>query len=216
MRFFVLDKYNTWYDWRLTLTAKTMTDPEPKTNYVQIDGRSGTLDLSEALTGEVLYSDRTVTASFRSSEGTFQERAALMRTITRALHGKKVRIQEPDDPEHYFLGRVKIKSAEQDQVHIAFTMEAVCDPWRYAAEETTRRVEPAGQTVQVVINNTGVKAVTPTITTEAPATLTFTGETTTLQAGAYQVAGIKLAQGVNVVGVTSTGAVTFVYREADL
>ena len=46
-RFFILDKFNTWYDWRCTLTSKSVTPAEPKTNYVTIDGCSyleGTYD----------------------------------------------------------------------------------------------------------------------------------------------------------------------------
>lgn len=215
MRFFVLDKYNTWYDWRLTLTAKDVTAPEAKTNYVSIDGMSGTLDLSEALTGDVLYNDRTVTASFWSSEGTFQERAALLKTVTAALHGKKVQIIEPDDPEHYFLGRIKIKGVEQDQVHIAFTIEATCEPWRYAVEETERRVDVNGD-LDAVINNTGVKTLTPTLTVTGTVYVTFNGNTTKLTAGTWKITDLRLAQGVNVVKLTGWGSVTFTYREASL
>ena len=215
MRFFVLDKYNTWYDWRLTLTAKDVTAPEAKTNYVSIDGMSGTLDLSEALTGDVLYNDRTVTASFWSSEGTFQERATLLKTVTAALHGKKVRIIEPDDPEHYFLGRIKIKGVEQDQVHIAFTIEATCEPWRYAVEETERRVDVNGD-LDAVINNTGVKTLTPTLTVTGTVYVTFNGNTTELTAGTWKITDLRLAQGVNVVKLTGWGSVTFTYREASL
>ena len=215
MRFFVLDKYNTWYDWRLTLTAKDVTAPEAKTNYVSIDGMSGTLDLSEALTGDVLYNDRTVTASFWSSEGTFQERATLLKTVTAALHGKKVRIIEPDDPEHYFLGRIKIKGVEQDQVHLAFTIEATCEPWRYAVEETERRVDVNGD-LDAVINNTGVKTLTPTLTVTGTVYVTFNGNTTELTAGTWKITDLRLAQGVNVVKLTGWGSVTFTYREASL
>lgn len=215
MRFFVLDKYNTWYDWRLTLTAKDVTAPEAKTNYVSIDGMSGTLDLSEALTGDVLYDDRTVTASFWSSEGTFQERVALLKTVTAALHGKKVQIIEPDDPEHYFLGRIKIKGVEQDQVHIAFTIEATCEPWRYAIEETERRVDVNGD-LDAVINNTGVKTLTPTLTVTGTVYVTFNGNTTKLTAGTWKITDLRLAQGVNVVKLVGWGSVTFTYREAGL
>lgn len=223
MRYFILDKYNTWYDWRLTLTAKDVTAPEPKTNYVEIDGMSGTLDLSEALTGDVLYHDRTVTASFWSSEGTFQERVAVLRNITAALHGKKVQIIEPDDPTHYFLGRVKIKDVKQDQVHIEFTIEATCDPWRYAVEETERSV-PVGGDVDAVIHNNGVKALTPTLTVAAlgPMYVTFNGITTTLDTGeilntgTWKIPDLRLRQGVNIVHLFGNGTVTFTYREAGL
>ena len=214
-RFIIFDKYNTWYDWRLTLTAKDVTPPEPKTNYVDLDGMHGSLDLSEALTGEVAYGDRTLAASFWSSEGTFVERLALIKTITAALHGKKVRIVEPDDPEHYFLGRVRITSQAHDQVHTEFSVEAICDPWRYALNETRRVVDVDGA-VDVVINNGGVKTLSPSVTVSGTVTLTMGGQTATLTTGTYKVSNLKLRQGVNVVGLSGSGTVTFTYREATL
>ena len=214
-RFIIFDKYNTWHDWRLTLTAKDVTPPEPKTNYVDLDGMHGSLDLSEALTGEVAYGDRTLAASFWSSEGTFVERLGLIKTITAALHGKKVRIVEPDDPEHYFLGRVRITSQAHDQVHTEFSVEAICDPWRYALNETRRVVDVDGA-VDVVINNGGVKTLSPSVTVSGTVTLTMGGQTATLTTGTYKVSNLKLRQGVNVVGLSGSGTVTFTYREATL
>ena len=214
-RFFIFDKFNTWADWRLTLTAKDVTAPEPKTNYVQLDGMSGSLDLTEALTGGVTYNDRTVTASFWTSEGTAQERVTLLRNITAALHGKKVKIIEPDDPTHFFVGRAVLKSQVRDQVHTEFTVEATCEPWRYAVNETERRVD-VSDTVDVVLKNDGVKTLTPTVTLTAPMTLTFGGSAIELQAGSYRISGLRLSQGVNVVSVSGTGSITFTYREAEL
>ena len=198
MRYFVLDKFNTWYDWRLTLTSKDVTAPEVKTNYVSIDGMHGTLDLTEALTGDVLYNDRTVTASFWSDEGTFLERASLLKTITASLHGKKVQIIEPDDPEHYFLGRIKIKNVVQDQVHIEFTIEATCEPWRYAIEETNRRVDVNGDT-DVVIHNTGAKAITPVLVVTGGVYVTHGNNISLLNEGSWKVTDLRLSQGTNIV-----------------
>ena len=154
-RFFILDKFNTWYDWRLILTAKNITPPEPKTNYIEIDGMSGTLDLSESLTGEVTYKDRTLTASFWTDEGNFDERAKLLLKITSELHGRKIKIVEPDDPDHYFYGRVKVKSTSNNLAYSTIDIEAVCDPWRYAINEIERLVPLDNKSVDVVIINRG-------------------------------------------------------------
>lgn len=216
MRQFIFDKFNTWYDWHLTLTAKDVTPPEAKTNYVSLDGANGTLDLSEALTGEVAYNDRTVTASFWTSEGTFPDRVMVCRDIAAALHGKKVHIVEPDDPDHYFLGRVRIKSQTHDQVHAEMTLEAVCEPWRYAINETERLVELSNEMVDVVIRNNGVKSLCPVLNVTGTVHVTTNGVTTELTAGSYKLTDIRLTQGVNVVRVSGNGSVTFTYREATL
>ena len=217
-RFFILDKYNTWYDWNLILTAKTISDPEPNTNYVNIGGINGSLDLSEALTGEITYKDRTISATFWTNVGTRTEREKLLRDITRVLHGKKIKIVEPDDPTHYFYGRVTIKSKSNILAYLEFTIEAICEPWRYAIEDYTRVVPVSSSTpVQVVINNKGVKTLCPIIKiTGGEITITYKNLFKPLMPGEYKITDIKLYTGSNIVGLSGEGVVTFTYKEADL
>lgn len=215
-RFFILDKLNTWYDLRSYLTAKDVTPPEPKTNYVELDGMSGTLDLSESLTGEITYEDRTVAATFWTCEGSYKDRERLLQKIVTSLHGKKIKIVEPDDPTHYFYGRVTVKSRKNTLAYAEYSIEAICEPWRYALEDTVRTVEVSGDTVSVVINNNGVKTICPDITVTGSVEISYNGAATTLTEGSYKITDIRLYQGSNIVGVSGTGTVTFTYREADL
>lgn len=216
-RFFILDKFNTWYDWDLILTGKSVTPPEPKTNYVNIDGMSGTIDLSESLTGEVTYNDRTVSASFWTDKGNRKDREKLLRDILRALHGKKIRLIDPDDPDHYFYGRVVINYSNNTLAYLEFSFDAVCEPWRYAINDSMRRVDVnSPEVTDVVIYNNGVRTLTPTITVTGSVDITYNGKTVSLTAGTYRVSDIKLRQGVNIIGVSGDGSVTFTYKEADL
>jgi hypothetical protein len=215
-RFFILDKFNTWYDWRCTLTSKDVTPADPKTNYVTIDGVSGSLDFSEVLTGAPVYGDRIVKASFMCSEGDHKERAALLRRITTALHGRRIKLIEPDDPEHYFLGRVKITEALNHMAYLEFTIEATCEPWRYAVNETTRAVEVAGNGVGLVINNDGDKTLCPVVVVTGYVAIACNGVTTQLNAGTYKITDLQLVPGVNVLSVTGRGSAVLTYREAVL
>lgn len=216
-RFFILDKFNTWYDWRLYLTSKDIPDAEPNTNYVQLDGVSGSLDLSESLTGEITYKDRTISATFWTDNGTRKDRERLLRNIVAALHGKKIKIVEPDDPDHYFYGRVTIKSKKNIIPYAEFTIEAICEPWRYALEDCSRIVEVnSAIATDVVIHNNGVKTVCPLITVIGSVSVAYEGAETELISGVYKISDLKLRQGVNVVSVSGTGSVTFTYKEADL
>lgn len=215
-RFFILDKYNTWYDWRLVLTAKNITPPEAKTNYVDLDGMSGSLDLSESLTGEITFTDRTITASFWTDEGTRKDREKRLREITSALHGRKIKIIEPDEPERYFYGRVKISNITNNSAYATFTLEATCEPWRYSLEDSSRTVEVNNSIASVVIRNNGVKTVCPIITVIGSIRIAYGEIATTLVDGSYKMPEVRLYQGVNVVEVSGTGSVTFVYKEADL
>jgi phage-related protein len=216
MRYFIFGNYNTWYDWRLTLTAKEMPPPEPKTNYIQLEGRHGSLDLSEALTGGVVYNDRTVSARFWTSEGTAAERVQVLREIITALHGKKVQIIEPDDPDHYFLGRVTVKPEAHDQVHDELTLTAICEPWRYAMEETRRRVDLGEKPVSVILENHGDKTIIPEIEVKGSVVLDFFGAIVELSDGSYKIPEIRLPHGAAYVTLTGSGSVTFIYREANL
>lgn len=214
-REFTFDNFRTWYDWRLTLTGKEIESAEPKTNYVQLDGANGSLDLTEALTGEVAYNDRTLTASFVTSEGDYAERERRLREILTALHGKKVQIIEPDDPDHYLLGRVKVLPGLRHLAYMELELEATCDPYRYAVRETTRTVDVAG-TTDAVIRNDGDLTLCPALTVTGTVTVTYAGASAKLTAGDYRITDLRLVHGVNVVGLSGSGSVTFTYREARL
>lgn len=214
-RYLTIDKYNTWYDWRLTLTSQELTPPEPKTNYIELDGAHGTLDLTEALTGEVTYADRVYKATFWTSEGTYTDRLRVLQDIVRTVHGWKSPIILPDDPDHYLMGRVLVKSRTWDRVHAEVAIEAICDPWLYAVNETERRVDMSG-TQDVVIHNHGRKTLCPVITVTNRMTLTYNGTTVELPVGTYQVTDLRLTPGANVISVTGYGTLTFTYREASL
>ena len=215
-RYFILDKFNTWYDWRLIRTSKDVTPPEPKTNYVNLDGMSGSLDLSEALTGEITYNDRTITATFWTDNGNRKDREALLQKITASLHGKKIKIIDSEDPKHYFYGRVKIKSQNNTLSYAEFSIEAVCEPWRYAIDESVRYVEVNNQTIDVVMSNNGVKTLSPTFTVTGSVTIGYNDATVALTDGVYRITDIKLYRGTNIVTVSGTGTVVFTYKEADL
>lgn len=216
-RYFILDKFNTWYDWNLILTAKDVTPPEPKTYLVDIDGADGSLDLSESLAGRVVYKDRKLSADFWTDHGNRKDRERMYREIIRSLHGKKIRIIEPDDPEHYFLGRVIVSKLSNNLAYATFTVTATCEPWRYSIEDSVRRINITGSTRKdVVISNNGVKILCPEIIVNGSVTLYFNGSETLLTTGSYKVSDLKLKQGSNVIGVSGNGSVVFKYKEADL
>lgn len=216
-RAFILDKFNTWVDWRLILTAKSVTPPELNTHYVNIDGRSGSLDLSEALTGEITYQDRTVSASFWTDDGTYTERSQLIRDIVTKLHGKKIKIIEPDDLTHYFLGRVKVKKTSNILPYATIELEATCDPWRYHICDTSRQVNTNGDNViKAVITNGGVKTLCPEIKVEGSVKLHYDGKEIELTTGDHKISDIRLKSGVTPIGVSGIGSVVFKYKEADI
>jgi hypothetical protein len=214
-RFFILDNQNTWYDFTFFLTNKVITPPELKTNYVEIDGMSGSLDLSESLTGEITYKDRTISASFCTDYGKRADRLKITNDFVKAVHGRKIKIIEPDDPKHYFYGRVSVKNIENILPYSTVDIEAVCEPWRYALHESIRTVDVNGS-VDVVINNHGIKTLCPDLVIDGKIIITQNNLSVSLSNGSYKISDLKLTRGSNVLTVSGKGSISFVYREADL
>lgn len=214
-RYFLIGKFNTFYDWNLILTSKSITPPEPKTYYVDIDGADGSLDLSEALSGATVYKDRNITATFWTDKGTRSDRVRLLQEIRSAVHGKKLSIIEPDDPSHYFTGRVKITGESNNLAYAEISIEAICEPYRYSNDISTRYCNITEATpTDVVIHNLGTKTLSPTVIVKGNVTLTYNGGSITLTDGSYKVADLNLYQGTNVIQVSGAGEVTFEYKEA--
>ena len=56
---------NTWDDWKLVPSNRPVIDPPTqKTNYIDIPGADGSLDISTALTGYPVYNDRVGSIEF--------------------------------------------------------------------------------------------------------------------------------------------------------
>ena len=217
-RCFIFDAYNTWTDWGLILTKKTdITPPEIKTNYVDITGMSGSIDLTEALSGEPTFEDRTFSADFCAVDGSYEERKKLLDSIISAIHGRKIKIIEPDDADHYFYGRVKIKNVTHAVPISEFTAECICDPWRYECREIVHTISVSSQTpVDVMIHNRGRKTVCPDIEILGQVMVTCCGVTSQATTGKYKITTFKLYQGENVIKVSGSGTLTLTYRRADL
>lgn len=61
---------NTWDDWHLVpLSRPFFAPPIPKTNFVDIPGGDGSIDLSTALSGRTVYENRTGTIEFMIVNG---------------------------------------------------------------------------------------------------------------------------------------------------
>lgn len=104
--------------------------PKPKTFRVSVEGRSGTIDMSE-WAGDVFYEDRTVTIKFRDMQGRASD------FITRFI-GQRVKVCfYSEEPDFYYYGRVE-NIQEQTREHVCnLTMTIVCHPYKYPISPTT-------------------------------------------------------------------------------
>ena len=129
----------------------------------------------------------------------------------------KIKIYEPDDPDHYFYGRVMITQQKNTRAYAEFSIQAVCDPWRYERDERTSVIEVASEEpTEWSFHNWGMRTICPDITVEGDVTFTCNGVTSEATTGQYKISTFKLFPGSNTIMVSGNGTVTLVFREATL
>ena len=216
MRGVYFGDYHTVADWGLILSAKKINPPTPKIINVDIDGRDGTLDLSRALTDDIKFNDREASFSFLVTEGTQSDREYMIQNIINSIHGKRLKIIEPDFLDLYLIGECSVSNVFNDRAYGSFDVSAECEPFRYYIEEVNRVITASASKVDIVLTNTGRKTVTPTVTVEGSVNLEFGESSVSLATGTYKLSNLLLKSGSTIVTVSGSGTVVFTYREGVL
>lgn len=216
MRGIKLNDIHTANDWELILNSKKIDPPTPKIVKVSIDGRTGDLDLSEALTGDIEYENRELTCTFLLCEGTHDERERRLTEIINTVHGRTKKIVLPDDPFYYFLGRCAISDVTNTRAYASFVLTADCEAFKYALTEVNRVITATSTVTDVILTNTGRRTLIPTVTVTGTVNLVIGSTSVSLSAGSYQLTALQLKTGSNAVSISGSGTVTFTYREAVL
>lgn len=199
---------HTGRDLGLVMTAKDLPAPKTQTYTVSIPGRNGLLDLSEFLTGEVAYDNRTLKFSF-IGDGSREYVLSLIDKFLE-LHGQYLTITTDDYPEWFYTGRADVACTDKGSyANITLTIDA--QPFRYKITPKSFDYDaPSNQSVTLF--NEG-RSVLPTITTSANTTLKQ-GETRyNLGVGTYELEDVILKTGNNTLTLTSEGTVNITYRE---
>ena len=93
-------------DFGMILTDLSLEMPEVKTKYQTLPLENGSIDLSEVVTGRPVYGLRTLKLTFKRRGASASEWLSVCSQIASAVHGKRLPITLPDDPDHYYLGRI--------------------------------------------------------------------------------------------------------------
>lgn len=200
-----------------TLNGCTLSDPEQKTNYVDKSGGDGSWDLSTVMTeGIPRYKTRTLNVRLENSEGTRDEREALINRMINLLDGLTWEVVLPDRTDYYVTARLHVAVEYNTPAHAAVVVTGVCEPWLYKKQETVVKGTAKTETQTLTLQNNGRRAVVPQIETTGSIQLTYGTTIINLSAGVYEWPELLLTPGDHVLEYSGSGVLTITYREAVL
>ena len=214
----ILGTYDTILNGPWTLSALELTAAQQRTQFVEVPGRDGELDLSAALTdGAPRYGNRTLTATLERSDGTRMDREYAINTMVNWLDGWRMDVRLPDDDTHYLTGRVHVAKLYNDMAHAAVSVTVICDPWRYSNHETVLTMAAGSSAAPARLPNGGRKTVVPLIQiTGGTVNLVAGSYSWALGAGTYQLPDLIVPQGGLDITYSGSGELRVSYREAVL
>lgn len=207
----IIDGVNTLEEYGLYLTQEIEIEaPAKKTNYLNIPGADGSIDLSDHPQGRPVYADREIGFELFKPVDDFDLRALRTEMMNR-WHGRKVKLHLPDDPAHYFYGVLNIGKQKKFNTGI-IPCVLLCDPWRYKNDVTsvTVNLSAGGNTLHLTNER---RPVNPKFTVQGSATVVTDNGQYVFEDGTYIELSIILGEGDNVITVSGTGTLTIEYQE---
>lgn len=216
---------HSFNDWGIILSSKIISPPEPQINKVNVPLRDGAIDLTESLTDDIKFKDRTITLNF-----TVTDRAtwtAKISEIENYLHGKKMKIVFDDDLAFYYVGRVSVNKWATNKNIGSLVVEGTVEPFKYDAASSSVDWEwdifdfensIINETGELIVNGETTislicrrKRMFPIFKASEPMTVKFDDETFHLAAGEQKLYGLFLCEGVNELTFNGNGTVSIDY-----
>ena len=125
--------YHTLNDWDLALGNNNyIGDPEMETTYIQVPGRSGLIDATEAISGRRIYKKRQLEFEL----GGIRDRLdwdSVISAFRNNVDGRVCRLTLDNDKSHYWHGRVYIRGFDRFRDLGTFTLAVpTADPYKYS------------------------------------------------------------------------------------
>lgn len=206
---------HSYKDLNLILAPFTPTPAEPQTNFLQVFGRDGSLDLTEAH-GEVKFKSREFTFTFTINpldEKTFDEKVS---QVSNALNGKQCKITLDRDPDYYWFGRCVVNKYAQNKRIGQIEIKATVNPYKLKQSATVASVALTSSEQSIALENGRMPTIPVIECTDDGVQVTFGSNTYVLNAGQHRVLGIRFVEGYNPLKLTGNGTITFTWQEGEL
>lgn len=121
---------HSYKDWGLILKSRpVISPPSPKTVYIDIPASDGIVDLTESLTGDVKFENRTITCEFNVIDHR-KRWSNIYSEILDYLHGKNMKLMIDENPDYYYEGRFKVNEWKSDKRTSTIVIEGNVEPYK--------------------------------------------------------------------------------------
>lgn len=225
------DMKHTWRDWRIVPTSRPVfKPPNVKKFEIEIPGADGLLDMTESLTREVHYNNRTGSLEFQVENKWSWHN--VYSDIMDFLHGQQMKAVLDDEPVFYYIGRFSVNDWKSDQMNSKIVIDYSVEPYKLEMfssmedwEWDTFNFETGiireykelrvDESLSFVIEGRR-KSVIPSFTVVSDdgsgLKVTFNGTTYDLPDGTTRVVNIVTKAGANTLVFTGNGTVSIDYR----
>lgn len=193
----------------------SISAPARQEKTVQIPGRTGSLDFSNALTGYPVYQDRTISFTLIPLGSRNAERVAAYRSKLMAYNAATVKVELPDIPDYYWEGILNVgenNSSRSGSIPISLSLVY---PFRRKKVLSSKTATVSEQ--DITLYNRGDEPVIPVVSVTADTTITIDGSSYTLSAGTYTDSAFLLKPRTEQTWtVSGSGTITVRWREGIL
>ena len=153
----------------------SVSAPKVRTDYKEIRGMDGALDVSDSPQGYPVFENRTLKLRLFHVPPfigwDIEEYLQLRSTFMARWQGKRIRITTPDDTTHYWVGRLSVKDPEDGSYFI--DCEAVVYPYRLKNAATSVTIDDMTTSYKTYTLANEDRYVVPEITIAQDTTIQF-------------------------------------------
>lgn len=127
------ESFHTFQDWGLYVANSNncIGSPVQYTSYVEVPGRNGKLDMSEAISGRPIFQSRPISIRLVGFNE-INEWDSVISSFRNKVEGKICKIQFDNDPAYYWKGRVHIEAFNSRFDYGSFILNIpMADPYKY-------------------------------------------------------------------------------------
>ena len=211
----LINDEHTLRDWGAAITNSDVIGmPEPQTVLLDIPGRSGRLDLSEVLTGDVSYGNRELKLQLACQTDIEKWQETCLHIFNK-YHGQRVQVIFDEDPGFFYAGRASVTDPRREHTAGQFTILVDAEPYKYECEPIEVELNGSANTVRGTVYNLRMP-VSPEVQVSGPCQLFHEDRIYELTEGRQTVPSLVFHKGDNEVSLTGISKATFFFRRGAL